>query len=89
MFYRKTKVRYRGTILLPTIRPLFPCSSGCSFVFIMLVVLTCGDVESNPLPGRRCFCYNFSLCHCNFNSMTAHNSEKINLIETCNTINKG
>ena len=43
MFYRKSKVRYRDRILLPTIRPLFSCSSGFRFTFIMLILLTCGD----------------------------------------------
>ena len=43
MFYRKSKVRYRDRILLPTIRPLFSCSSGFRFAFIMLILLTCGD----------------------------------------------
>ena len=42
-FYRKSKVRYRDRILLPTIRPLFSCSSGFRFAFIMLILLTCGD----------------------------------------------
>ena len=33
-------------------------------------------------------CYNFLICHWNLNSMTAHNFEKINLLEAYNTINK-
>ena len=40
MLYRKpkkTKVGYRGTILLPTIHLLNSCRSGCRFVFKMLV----------------------------------------------------
>ena len=46
MFFRKSKVRYRDRILLPTIRPLFSCSSGFRFAFITLILLKCGDVES-------------------------------------------
>ena len=47
MFFRKFKVRYRDRTLLPTIRPLFSCNSGFRFVFIMLILLTYGDIESN------------------------------------------
>ena len=88
MFLRKSKVRYQDRILLPTIRSLFSCSSGFRFVFVMLILLTCGDIESNPGPRRHDPCYNFSVCHWNFNSMTAHDFEKINLLEASNTINK-
>ena len=88
MFFRKSKVRYRDRILLPTIHPLCSCRSGFRFAFIMLLLLTCGDIESNPGPRRCDFCYNFSICYWNLNSMTAHNFEKINLLEAYNTINK-
>ena len=88
MFFRTSKVRYRDRILLPTIRPLFSCSSEFCFAFIILILLTCGDIESNPGPRRSDSCYNFSMCHWNLNSMTAHNFEKINLLEAYNTINK-
>ena len=80
MFFRKYEVRYRDRALLPTIRPLF--------AFIMLILLTCGDIESNPGPIRCNSCYNFSIYHWNLNSMTAHSFEKINLLEVYNTINK-
>ena len=50
MFFRKSKVQYSDRILLPTIRSLFSCSLGFPFVFIMLILLTCGDIESNPGP---------------------------------------
>ena len=53
MFFRKFKVQYRDRILLPTIRPLFSWGSGFHFAFIMLVFLTCGNIESNP-GHRRC-----------------------------------
>ena len=85
LFFRKSKARYRQ-ILLPTIRHLFSCSSVFRFVFIMLILLVCGDIESNPRPRRRDSCYNFSVCHWNLNIMTAHNFEKINL--EVYTINK-
>ena len=88
MCFRKSKARNRDRILLPTIRPLFSCSPGVPFALIMLILLTCGDIESNPGPRRSDSCYNFSMCHWNLNSMTAHNFEKINLLEAYNTINK-
>ena len=70
MFFRKSKGRYRDRILLPTVRPLFSCSSGFRFVFIMLILLTCGDTESNPGTRRRDSCYNFLIWHWNLNIMT-------------------
>ena len=54
----------------------------------MLILLICDDTESNSGPRRRDSCYNFSVCHCNLNSMTAHNFEKINLLEVHNTNSK-
>ena len=88
MFFRKYEVRYRDRALLPTIRPLFSCSSEFRFAFIMLILLTCADIESNPGPRKCNSCYNFSICHWNLSSMTAHNFKKINLLEAYNTINK-
>ena len=74
--------------IIATILLLFSCSSGFRFTFIMLILLTWGDIESNPGPRRCNFCYNFQLCHWNLNSMTAHNFEKIRLLEAYNTISK-
>ena len=74
--------------MLPTIRPLFSSSSGFRYAFIMLILPTCGDIESNPGPRRCGSCYNFTICHWNLNSMTAHSFEKINLLEAYNTIKK-
>ena len=88
MFFRKTKVQYRDRIMLPTTRSLFSCSSGFCSAFIMLILLTCGDIESNPRPRRCDCCYIFSILHWNLNSMTAHNFEEINLLEAYNSINK-
>ena len=88
MFFRKSKVRYQDRILLLAIRPLFSCSSGFRFVFVMLILFTCGDIEPNPGTRSRDSCYNISVWHWNLNSMTAHNFEKINLLEAYNTINK-
>ena len=76
MFFRKSKVRFRDRMLLPTIDVLFSCSLGFRFVFITLMLLTCGDIESNPGPRRRDSCYNFSVCHWNLYSMSAHNLKR-------------
>ena len=87
MFFRKPKVKCRDKILLLTIRPLFSCSSGFRFVFVILILLTYGDIESNSGPRKRDSRYNFLVCHWNLKSMAAHNFEKINLLEAYNIIN--
>ena len=58
--------------------------AGFCLAFIMLILLTCGNIESNPGPRGCNSCYNFSICHWNLNIMTAHNFEKINLLEAIN-----
>ena len=42
-------------------------------------LLICGDVELNPGPKKTKF--NFSLCHWNLNSITAHTFSKISLLK--------
>ena len=54
----------------------------------MLILLTCGDIESNPGPGKHDSRYNVSVCHWNLNDITARSFEKIDLLEACNTISK-
>ena len=83
--FQKILIKYRDRILLPIIRPLFSCRSGFRFVFIMLILLTCDDIESNPGTRRSDSCYDPSVCHWNLNSMTAPNFQKINLLEAYNT----
>ena len=58
------------------------------FVFVILILLTYGDIESNSGPRKRDSRYNFLVCHWNLKSMAAHNFEKINLLEVYNIINK-
>ena len=83
--FRKSKVRYRDRILLRTMCPLFSCSSGFRLVFVMLILLTCGkQIKCSAQKD----CYNFTVYNWNLNSLTAHNLEKINLLEAYNTINK-
>ena len=61
-------------------------SFGFRFVFILLILFVCGDVELNPGPKNRNSCYNFSICHWNLNSITAHNFAKVNLLQAYNAI---
>ena len=70
--------------MLLTICPPFSCSSGFCFVFVMIILLTCGDIESNTGPRRWDSCYNLLICHWNLNSMTAH--DKVNQLLTTPTL---
>ena len=81
MFFRKFKVRYQDNIFTNNMQ------LRMSF-FMMPILPICGDIESNPGSKRHDSCYNFSICHWNLNSMSAHNFAKINLFETCNSITK-
>ena len=63
-------------------------SLGIRFVFVLLMLLVCGDIELNPGPRKHDTSYNLSICHWNLNSIAAHNFEKVNLLEACNTVNK-
>ena len=56
------------------------------FVFILLILFVCGDIELNPGPKNRNSCYNFSICHWNLNSITALNLAKVNLLQPYNAI---
>ena len=53
---------------------------GFRFVFILLILFVCGDTDLNPGPKNRNSCYNFSICHWNLNSITAHNFGKVNVL---------
>ena len=53
---------------------------------MLLILFVCGDVELNPGPKNRNSCYNFSICHWNLNSITAHNFAKVNLLQAYNAI---
>ena len=61
-------------------------SFGFYFVCILLILFVYGDVELNPGPKNRNSCYNFSICHWNLNSITAHNFAKVNLLQANNAI---
>ena len=61
---------------------------GIRFVFVFLMLFACGDIELNPSAKKRSSCYNFSVCHWNLNSITAHNFAKIDLLQAYNTIHQ-
>ena len=67
---------------------MYFCSLGIRFVFVLLMLLACGDTELNPGPRKRDTCHNLSNCHWNLNCTAAHNFEKLNLLEAYNTVNK-
>ena len=52
------------------------------------MLLAFGDIEPNPGPRKRSTCCNFSICNWNLNSITAHNFEKVDLLEAYNTFKK-
>ena len=55
------------------------------FIFcVLLVVITCGDIELNPGPKKDKSCDNFSLCHWNVNIIAAHDFSKLFLLEAYN-----
>ena len=47
-----------------------------------------GDIELNPGPNKTNSSCKFSACHWNLNSLTAHNFEKVGLLEALNPINE-
>ena len=61
---------------------------GIRFVFVFLMLFACGDIELNPGPKKGSSCYNFSVCHWNLNSITAHNFAKTDLLQAYNTIHQ-
>ena len=54
--------------------------------FCSLILLTHGDVETNPGP-KKSHSY-FSCCHLNVNSLIAHNELKVSLLEAYNIVHE-
>ena len=54
-------------------------------VFVNLLLIICGDIETNPGPNDT---YNLSLCHWNLNSIMAHNFSKLTALAAFNSIHK-
>ena len=57
------------------------CGVDIRFLFVLLILLVCGDIELNLGPRKRDTCYNLSIWFHNLNSMAANNFEKGNLLE--------
>ena len=77
------------TNALGPLTPLLYTIARISITVLSIFLLLIGDVELNPRPTKkRNSWFNFSICHWNLNSLTAHNFEKVNLLEARNTVNK-
>lgn len=81
IFNAEYKFRFSATTSLKANCTLCFCTLGMRFVFALLMLLVCVDIELNPGPKKRNTCFNLSICHRNLNSKAAHNFEKINLPE--------
>ena len=87
IFNATSKAKYFKKKSLRVAAPVFDFFNfGFRFVFIPLILFVCGDVEPNPGPKNRNSCYNFSICHWNLNSITAHIFAKVNLLQAYNAI---
>ena len=80
--------RYSKKQSLQILYPLFSCCVFFRFTFLLLTLSACGDIHLNPGPKRNRSFYNFSIYHWSLSSITAHNYEKINLLEAFNRVNK-
>ena len=56
-----------------------------AFIFVNLLLIISGDIETNPGPGSN-DTYNLSLCHWNLNSIVAHNYSKLIALAAYNAI---
>ena len=87
IFNATSKARYFKKKSLRVAAPVFYFFSfGFRFVFTLLSLFVCGDVELNPGPKNRNSCYNFSICHWNLNGITANNFAKVNVLQAYNSI---
>ena len=58
----------------------------CNFIFL-LHFITHGDIEVDPGPKKNCST-NFSFCHWNLNSLSAHNYVKLSSLQAYNSVYK-
>ena len=86
MFNPRHKTRFinKKSLLVVGLSSAFRCC--ICFVFVVLMQFACGDIKLNPGPQKRSSPYNFSVCHWNFNSITALNFAIIDILQACNTI---
>ena len=60
---------------------------GIRFLFVLLMLFVCGDIQLNPGPKKELL-YNFSVCHWNLNSITARIFAKTHLLKAYTTIHQ-
>ena len=75
--------KFSNSICFPKVRCVI---SYLYYCFCSLILLTHGDVETNPGPQK--FHSYFCCCHWNVNSLIAHNKLKVSLLEAYNTVHK-
>ena len=73
MFNPAHKTRLINTKSLQVVGLSSAFRFGIHFVFVVLLLFTCGDTELDSGPKKRISRYNFSVCHFNLNSINAHN----------------
>ena len=74
---------------LGSLTPLLYTIARISIKLLSLFLLLRCNVELNPGPTKkRNSWFNFSICHWNLNSLTAHDFEKVTLLEAYITVNK-
>lgn len=83
IFYAKCKVKFSKVKLTSQKAncTLSFCSLAILFVFVLLMLLVCGDTELSPGPRKRDTCHNLSIFHWNSNSIDVHNFEKVIFLE--------
>ena len=77
IFNIRLQIRCNSNDLGP-LTPLIYTIVEISITLLSIFLLLCGDIELNPGPTKKCNSwFNFSICHWNLNSLTAHNLKKL------------
>ena len=88
IFKARWKVRFPTKTSLRANDTLSFLQSRHSFCLFLGMSYECGNIEPNTGPRKRNTCCNVSICNGNAYSITAHNFEKVDLLEACNTVKK-
>ena len=87
-FFLLNVVKYNFKINSPK---KFLCNLTCFYIYLFWLVSIflnrTGDIEKNPSPKTKS-CQNFSICHWNLNSISAHNFSKMSLLQAYNGVHK-
>ena len=57
-----------------------------AFVFVVLMLFACGDIELNQGTKKRSSCYNISVCNWNLHSVNALNLTIIDILQAYNAM---